>query len=132
MKFPRLMRLIAALIVLISMLFTQLAVAGYACPGFNAGKVDKPMLLESELAMVGCEGMDTAQPGLCHASDQSGNQSLDKPQLPHVQPFMAAALTLVVHHLTSIYNPVSAESSSLLLTRTTAPPLSIRNCCFRI
>ncbi|MGS0742322.1 hypothetical protein ACVBEF_10880 [Glaciimonas sp. GG7] len=131
MKLSRRTRLITAFIMLISMLFTQLAVAGYACPGFNASTVDKPMVMESEL-MVGCEGMDSAQPALCHASDQAGNQSFDKPQLPHVQAFMAAALTLVVHHLSLTYSPRSAEPSSLLLTRTTAPPLSIRHCCFRI
>ena len=134
MKFSRPSRLIAALIVLISMLFMQLAVAGYACPSFNVGQVGEsaPMLMDSDQAMVGCTGTDKAQPSLCHANDQAGNQSLDKPPMPHVQPFMAAALTLVFQNIEIVDNATDAQPNSLPLARSTAPPLSIRNCCFRI
>lgn len=132
MKLSRPSRVVAALIVLISMLFMQLAVAGYACPGFKIGQASDSMSMDVDQAMVGCQGMDTVQPSLCHANDQAGNQSLDKPELPHVHPFIAAALTLVVHDIALTYSPITAQPESLLLTRTTAPPLSIRHCCFRI
>ena len=134
MKLSRPSRLIAALIVLVSMLFMQLAVAGYACPGFNIGQLNESasMAMDSDQAMAGCAGVDKAQPSLCHANDQAGNQSLDKPSMPHVQPFMAAALTLVFRNIDVVDYSTDAQPNSLLLARTTAPPLSIRNCCFRI
>ncbi|WP_425514487.1 hypothetical protein [Collimonas antrihumi] len=134
MKLSRPSRLIAALIVLVSMLFMQLAVAGYACPTLNAGQIDESvsMSMDSEQAMSGCAGVDKEQPSLCHANDQAGNQSLDRPSVPHVQPFMAAALTLVFQNIEIVDNSNDAQPNSLLLVRSTAPPLSIRNCCFRI
>src|SRR5882672_11826515 len=97
MKLSRPSRLIAAFIVLVSMLFMQLAVAGYACP--DIAQVSESMSMGVDQAMAGCQGMDKSRPSLCHAHDQVGNQSLDKPELPHVQPFIAAALTLVVHDI---------------------------------
>lgn len=134
MKLSRPSRLIAALIVLVSMLFMQLAVAGYACPSFDAGQIDESMSMPmgSDQAMSGCVGVDKEQPGLCHANDQAGNQSLDRPSAPHVQPFMAATLTLVFQNIEIVDHSNDVQPNSLLLVRSTAPPLSIRNCCFRI
>ncbi|MEM4990138.1 hypothetical protein V8G57_22300 [Collimonas sp. H4R21] len=134
MKLSRPSRLIAAFIVLASMLFMQLAVAGYACPSFSIGQAGEQvsMPMDGDQAMAGCAGADKVQPSLCHANYQAGNQSLDKPSMPHVQPFMAAALTLVFRHIEVAGHAADARPNSLLLARTTAPPLSIRNCCFRI
>lgn len=134
MKLARPSRLFAALIVLVSMLFMQLAVAGYACPSFNVGQANESasMAMDSNQAMAWCAGSDKAQPSLCHANDQVGNQSLDKPPMPHVQPFMAAALTLVFRNIEIVDHSTDPQPNSLLLARPTAPPLSIRNCCFRI
>jgi hypothetical protein len=134
MKLSRPSRLIAALIVLISMLFMQLAVAGYACPSFNLGQSGESasMSMDGDQEMTDCARTDKAQPSLCHANDQAANQSLDKPPMPHVQPFMAAALTLVFRNMEVVAHSTDTQPNSLLLARTTAPPLSIRNCCFRI
>lgn len=137
MKFFRSSRLITACILLVSMLFMQLAVAGYACPNLNIGpaepvSISMSMSADDDMAMSGCSGADTAQPSLCQANDQAGNQSLDKPPLPLVQPFMAVALTLVFPNVELAVSDTGAEPVSPLLLRTTAPPLSIRNCCFRI
>ena len=134
MKLSRPSRLFAALLVLVSMLFMQLAVAGYACPSLNVGPVGETMSMstDGDQAMAGCEGIDKSQPSLCHAHYQAGNQSLDKPPAPHVPPFVAAALTLVFINIAHVSNSTVAQPNSLLLARSTAPPLSIRNCCFRI
>jgi len=136
MKLPRHLRFLAALIALVGMLFAQLAVAGYACPAHQAGMTSGsavPLASASNQAMPGCEQMDSDQPSLCHAHAQGASQSLDKPELPNLLPFSAAALTLVVLHIAvpdvSVGN---LPRSSPLLARVTAPPLSIRNCCFRI
>ena len=134
MKLSRSSRFIGAFIALVSMLFMQLALAGYACPSLKISYLNEPVTMPSDDGnrMPGCEGMDKEQPSLCHAHDQAGNQSLDKPELPHVQPFIATALLHVLHDIEVAYSPSAMQPDSLLLTRTVAPPLSIRNCCFQI
>ena len=129
-------RLITAFIMLFSMLFMQYAVASYACPGLSMGQPGASIAMftndGNQTGMSGCQGMDAQQPSMCHAHDQVGHQSLDKPELPHVQPFTVATLTLVLPNIEVAYRSIAAQSNSPHLTRTTAPPLSIRNCCFRI
>jgi hypothetical protein len=133
MKVSRPSRFIAALLVLISMLSMQLAMAGYDCPTFN---IATPELMAMDAgdgpAMTGCIGHDQLQPGLCHAHDQNGKQSLDKPASPHVSAFLPATLTLIPRHIVPAGNDADRQTSTVLLTRASAPPLSIRNCCFRI
>jgi len=136
MKLTRQLRFLTALIALVGMLFAQLAVAGYACPSYQTGMTsESPMMLASSdhQDMPGCGQMDQNLPSLCHAHAQTGSQSLDKPQLPQLPPFSAAALAFVVNHVAvsdvSIDNP---PQSLPLLARITAPPLSIQHCCFRI
>lgn len=138
MTLSRPSRVVAALIALFAMLFMQYALATYACPGMSIGQGGTSMAMQADTGsqnmkgMSGCKGTDTMQPGLCHAHSQVGNQSLDKPEFPHVQPFTAATLTLVFRKVDVSYIPDAALPDFALLTRTTAPPLSIRNCCFRI
>lgn len=127
-------RFIAALIALFSMLFMQLAVASYACPNIRTGQqsASTAMSADSPEMSSGCMGMDIEQPSLCHAQDQVGNQSLDKPELPHVQPFAPVGLMQAIVSIEAAYHRLPSQPRALYLTRTTAPPLSIRNCCFRI
>lgn len=134
MKLTRPSRVIAALLVLASMLFMQLAVAGYACPSFNAAPPDESMSMskDNNQAMIRCGGSDKSQPSLCLTQDQSGNQSLDKPMTPHTFPLLRAALTLVVQNIEFVGGIAVEQPNTRPLTRSTAPPLSIRNCCFRI
>jgi hypothetical protein len=63
----------AALFAMLAILFTQLAVAAYACPMESAQSAPPPIAGD-------CEGMgmDAAQPGLCQAYCERGDQSLDK------------------------------------------------------
>jgi hypothetical protein len=134
MKLSRRSRFVAVLIALFSMLFMQLAVASCACSAMTIG------LLESMSAsadadnrsMPGCEGMDMGQSKLCHAHDQAGKQSPDKSELPNIQPFVAASLALVFRNIEAAYDSIAIRPRSAALTRTTAPPIPIRNCCFRI
>jgi hypothetical protein len=117
MNFSRPSRAVAALIALVSMLLMQLAVASYACPSTK---------------MEHCQGMDMGQPSLCHAHDQTGNQSLDKSPAPDVPTFIPAALVVILTS-TETALPLSTDRADIFfLTRATAPPLAIRHCCFRI
>jgi hypothetical protein len=124
-------RIFGALIALLGMLFMQLAVAGYLCqntaqsPGEMA--MAMPMTPDAQ-AMPGCDKLDPVQPSLCHAQAHADQQSLDKPPLPDVQPFVPGALALGIQSVEPAYRaPVRPR-----LAHATAPPLSIRNCCFRI
>lgn len=133
MKPSRPSRFIAAFIALVSMLFMQFAVASYACPDIETG--GDVLAMSAGIAhpdMPGCAGRDMAQPNLCDAHDKVGSQSLDKPQLPQIQPFIAIGSVLAWSTLDAAYRPATAQPEASLLTRATAPPLSIRNCCFRI
>lgn len=138
MKLSRPSRFIAAFIALFGMLFMQLAVASYVCPGMKTGGGSDTVAMSAtgvdQQGMSRCEGMDMTQIGLCHAHayDQAGKQSLDKPELPLVQPFVPVGLVLALDAIDVTARPLAMPPESSLLTRTTAPPISIRNCCFRI
>ncbi len=133
MKLSHPSRVAAAFIALISMLFMQFAVASYVCPGLELAKATvfaSANMLDQE--MSACHDMDMEQPSLCHAHGDIGKQSLDKPELPHVQPFIAVRLTRLLSPVDNAYSPTAAPPTIAQLTRATAPPLAIRNCCFRI
>ena len=120
-----------------SMLFMQLAIASYACPTMSpsaAAVAADAASAAMHQAMPGCKamGMDTAQPSLCHAHEQAGTQSLDKPDLPQVPPFMAIGLAMTVVPMAPAFTSALIGADDLLLARPTAPPLAISNCCFRI
>lgn len=135
MRSSRQFRFVAALIALFSMLFMQLAVASYACPNLRTGQASATVAMpagSTAETMSGCADIDMEQPSLCHAHSQVGNQSLDKPNLPQVQPFVAVGLMQAQVVTDAAYHPLPAQPRPLVLTRITAPSLSIRNCCFRI
>lgn len=136
MKLSRRSRFVATLLALISVLFTQLAVAGYVCPRMEIGEaiesIAAPAVAIDHHAAGGCDGIAVEKPVLCQHHSQVSKQSLDKPELPHVSPFMPTMLVQAVSHAESSYQFVPAPAENHFLTRTTAPPLSIRNCCFRI
>ncbi|MDE2429461.1 MAG: hypothetical protein KGM99_12070 [Burkholderiales bacterium] len=134
MKRSRSSRSIVAFILLNSMLFMQLVVAGYACAIAKTVIADTSYVATGMRyqGMAGCKGMDQQQSDLCHAHIQVKNQSLDKPNLPQVQPFLATKLVATFHFIDVAYRPTITQLQPLELTRSVAPPLSIRNCCFRI
>ncbi|AIY39462.1 hypothetical protein LT85_0302 [Collimonas arenae] len=116
------------------MLFMQLAVAGYVCPEHAVEQISEMAgmsVMADSQAMPGCEQIDHAQPSLCKVHTQAGQQSLDKPNLPHVQPFVPATLVLL-SVIAVVDYPIALLPESTWLQRATAPPLSIQHCCFRI
>lgn len=144
MKLPRPSRLIAACVMLFSMLFMQLAVAAYACPGLTSPvqmQQNQPLpeyamqavaMDMDAVDMSACTGADEVQPNLCHAHDHVGHQSVDKPDVPAVSSFIPTTLVLALESVNSPEPSRLSEVHSDKLTRTTAPPLSIQHCCFRI
>jgi hypothetical protein len=136
MSLSRRSRFVAALLALFSLLFTQLAVAAYACPSMQIAQVMESMTGSAAVLdhrdMPGCAGMDTEDPVLCQDHGQVANQSLDKPELPNVSPSMANMLVQTVSYTDTAHQPITFHSARIFQARSTAPPLSIRNCCFRI
>lgn len=129
MKLPRTQRIFAALLTVLSLLFTQLAVAAYACPDLAAEAMAVKVMQE---AMPGCTDMNIGKPGLCHAHCTSGHQSLDAPAAPHAGAFIATGLVSVLPVGIVLSSAHPTRINSTLLARSTAPPLAIRHCCFRI
>lgn len=135
MKTSRTSRILAAIVAIISMLFMQLAVASYACPGMSMGSLNNGASASAVAAdMPNCEGMDPAQSTLCHLHAQGGPsaQSLSKTPVPDVQPFAPVILVLELRFFDVATIPEAKPYLPIALTRTTAPPIAIRNCCFRI
>ncbi|MET3107640.1 hypothetical protein AAKU67_001916 [Oxalobacteraceae bacterium GrIS 2.11] len=120
-------RVSVACLALFSMLFMQLAVAAYACPMMMGNAI-------SASSMANCDGMDAEQSALCHlhATGDNAKQSSDKPELPQVQPFVPAGLMLAIQVVDVTESSSQTRPVSLSLIRSTAPPISILHCCFRI
>ena len=137
MRFTRHSQFVTALVALFSVLFMQLAVAAYACPmiqmgpeiASNAGWASA----DAHSEMEGCEaGSDLEQPALCFAYSQEGSQSLYKPPVSDIQPAVVVEIVRQIIDTPLVFPPVSTHAQAPLLMRASAPPLSIRNCCFRI
>lgn len=128
-------RLFTVLVALVSLLFMQLAVSGYVCPAGMSGLKAEVIKVSAHAGMP-CSGSmsetstDDAQPALCHAHCQSDQQSADTYQLPDVPVMPAIAPVFSQQEVLSISPGLPSQAP--LLQRTTAPPLSVRNCCFRI
>jgi hypothetical protein len=130
-------RLLTMLIALVSLLFMQLAVAGYVCPAGMSGMKAEGTEVSTHAGMpcavsmsISKASMDDAQPALCHAHCQSDQQSADTYHLPDLPVMPAIAAVFGQQDVLSISLGVPRQAP--LLQRTTAPPLSVRNCCFRI
>lgn len=132
MTWHRRTRLITAVFALISLLFMQLAVASYTCPGTGSKIAEVAAMAEAGMpcAESMSVNMDDVQPNLCQAHCQAGQQSADKHELP--SPVAIGALPADFSLQVAI--PVFSEAplQAPHLQRTTAPPVTIRNCCFRL
>jgi hypothetical protein len=89
-------RLTTTLVVVLSLLFSQIALAAYVCPAMEPA----PSMEEMMAAGMPCEGMDDQQPVLCHQHHSGGVQSAEAIKLPTVAPVavvMSLQLPFVVH-----------------------------------
>ncbi|MGJ7491386.1 hypothetical protein [Variovorax sp. ZT4R33] len=87
---------LTSIFVVVSLLFSQLALAGYVCPGVP----DTDAMAEMMATGAPCEGMDTAQPVLCfqHAADMSLSfepVKLTTPSLPAIVQLVVMPVALV-------------------------------------
>jgi len=85
----RLHRLTTTFFVVLSLLFSQLALASYGCPQQSG----TPAMAETMKAGMPCEGMDQTQPTLCHQHAADPGKTVEAVKLP------TATLPLVVQVL---------------------------------
>jgi len=99
-------RLTTAFFVVLSLLFSQLALARYVCPQ----QVDVEAMAAMAQDGVPCQGMDPIQPGLCHEHSAQPGKAFEAVKLPAAsQP---AVVQVIEHPL------VLAEQA----VRTLVPP----------
>jgi len=130
MRPPRRIRLLSAIVALISLLCMQLAVAAYACPNLIPVR-SSPMLDHSGKPMVNCPQADRQSPTLCQEHAHKLTPSLDKPDAPAVMPFVATGIALPL-----MWPDLGAATPNpplvFLHASGTSPPIAIRHCCFRL
>lgn len=135
MKLRRKHRILTALIALFGVLFTQLAMAAYACPSLIKGN-QRPATMAGDpspmQSMPGCDQPDQAEPALCVAHCQDAKSTLDKPDLPAVRPAAVIVSSIPAALAPPLLPSLPDVERDSLLRRITSPPISIRHCCFRI
>jgi hypothetical protein len=107
-------RLTTTFFVLLSLLFSQLALANYVCPG----QADAAAMAEMMASGEPCDGMDPAQPVLCHQHSAGAAQSFEAVKLP------AASVPMVVQVLVLplVLEAVEAEALPATSSPEARPP----------
>lgn len=107
-------RLTTAFCVVLSLLFSQLALASYVCPG----QADAAASAAMAKAGIPCEGMDTAQPVLCHQHAADPAENFEAVKLPAAaQPGVFQVLLLPM-----VLEAVAGRTVSLTATSEARPP----------
>jgi len=125
-------RLITVSFALFSLLFMQVAVARYVCPGNATSDAQGGMVMAGgmpcaeSMSMV----MDSAQPALCHAHCHTDKLSLDKYELPAPIAISAMPANFRLMVVVPEFSGAALQASHLM--HATDPPVAIQNCCFRI
>lgn len=123
------LRSFAALLALLSVLFSQLAVSAYACAGKDS--MSRPAALEAH-DMPDCDRMTALEEpsAICQAHCKQGDQSLDKASVTVPAGAMSSPCAAV--EWAAPREGPSAPTQASLLERPTGPPLAVRHCRFRI
>lgn len=117
---------LAAKIGIAALLFTQLAVAAYACPvAMNPGEIASVMMAEDmHAAMPDCEESSRGNQNLCLEYSQAGSQAVQStPQAP--LPLVIMTPVAVVD-LPQPANRPDIIAMSMLPERETSPPPLLR------
>ena len=130
------LRSVAALAAMVSLLFSQLAVAAYACPALLHSTAAEPV---SQTADHGtdvvhdvdmCAEHDTARPGLCLAHCNPADLSLN-----HAQADAPPVTLIALYPLASVCEPAllaATAPQTAVPLRNHSPPHAVLHCCFRI
>lgn len=132
MRYPRRIQLFAALVALVSLLFTQVALASYDCPQLGQALEQSAAMKHMPPAQADCcAPHDQQSPNLCDAHKHAQTQSPDSPAQPPVAPFIPAALVVEVLPR-ELPLPLNLDApAAFLQAASSSPPISIRHCCLR-
>jgi hypothetical protein len=125
----RSLRAFAAFFAVFAVLFAQLAVSAYACPGEDGMRAVMAM---DEAPPCEQHPSPEARTPLCLAHCQQADQSLDHRTVP--MPALALVALPSSWLAPRAILPASAPPGDQpsLLVRPTGPPIAVRHCCFRI
>ena len=121
----------AAFLALVSVLFSQLAVAAYACPG--GAEMARAVVAETSMPECDKHPRPAERSALCLALCQQGALSSDRAgasAAPAAMPCAPPSMMVVAP--VEAPGPAGAVALASLLERPTGPPLSVRHCCLRI
>lgn len=127
MRYPRRIRFFAALVTLVSLLFTQVALAGYDCPQL-AAKVGQALSTHDAVRGDCCVQHDKQSPNLCDAHGRAHAQSPDLSPQPLITPFVPAALFVALSQLDVPQPPSRAAPAAFLDAAGSSPPIPILHC----
>ena len=119
----RFWRKIAGIIGIGALVFAQFALSAYACPDLAR------MAVPASMMDVPCDQMDVDVPTLCQ------KHCLEEKQKPSDAPATNATFTFVPLYSVRIIAESSEAQHHALgspVHQAAPPPLTIRNCCFRI
>ncbi len=134
MTWNRQKRFAIVLFALMNLLFMQLAMAGYACPG-SVSKADADQTAAMAAAGMPCAetmtiSMDGDQPSLCAAHCKADQQTADKYQAPSLASVDGPTRDYLPPRL--ILASLDPPFQAPLLARTTVKSVAVRHCCFRL
>jgi hypothetical protein len=121
------------------LLFAQMAIAAYACPGIASASSDRPAAtVASSLPMADCDGMggasgaalDPAAPNLCAEHCKFGQQSDQAATLS--VPVVALALLYTVPPMPAQAAAPRPSAASISALVAASPPHAIAHCVYRI
>lgn len=114
MSSRRVHRLTTTLFVVLSLLFSQLALANYVCPQES----DARTMTAMAKAGMPCDGMDLQQPALCHQHAADPGKTFEAVKLP------AASLPLLLQvlELPAVLDADEARTLPGASTREARPP----------
>ena len=123
----------AAWLAAAAMLFAQLAVAAHACAASSGASTAAVLAgAQGEHDASPCHEMDSRPDNVCLQHCADSPQSFDHHPVSPVFPVAAPAYHLDRPDRPSVFLHSEERHSHALLARVTAPPLAVRNCCFRI
>ena len=88
---------VIALMVVVTLLFSQLALASYVCPGMDS---DAIAMAQAMANGEPCKGMDAVQPVMCHQHATDASQSFERchsatPSVPAIVQVLVVPLVLL-------------------------------------
>ena len=122
-------RAFAAFFAIVAVLFAQLAVSAYACPGADGMRV---VAAVEQAPPCDQHPSPEAPPPLCQAHCQQGDQSLDPRGAVPLAAFAPLPPTWLTVRDTLVVATAVPDALSSLLERPTGPPIAVRHCRFHI